>query len=77
MGKIYNINAEKSLVDVLAERFFALYKDKPEELAEVLFLLPSRRACQNLKEAFVRQNGRAPTILPQIRPLADDEDDEF
>lgn len=77
MGKIYNINAEKSLVDVLAERFFALYKDKPEELAEVLFLLPSRRACQNLKEAFVRQNGSAPTILPQIRPIADAENDEI
>ena len=77
MGKIYNINAQKSLVDVLAERFFSLYKDKPEKLAEVLFLMPSRRACRNLKEAFVRQNGRAPTILPQIRPIADEDEDEI
>ena len=64
MGKIYNVSAKNSLVDFLAERFFEQYKYSPEELTEVLFLLPSRRACANLKEAFVRYNGKNPTILP-------------
>lgn len=77
MGKIYNVSAKNSLVDFLAERFFEQYKSSPEKLTEVLFLLPSRRACANLREAFVRYNGKNPTILPEIRTLFDSEDDLF
>jgi len=75
--KIYNISAGKSFVDELAAKFFAEYRNKPEELAEVLFLLPTRRSCQNLTDAFVRQSGLEPTILPQIMPVADIEEDEI
>lgn len=75
-AKIYNINAGASFVDVLAEHFLKYYKNQPEELANVLFLLPNRRACQSLSEAFVRLKGLEPTILPQIVPIADIEEDE-
>ncbi len=75
-AKIYNINAGASFVDVLAEHFLKCYKNQPEELANVLFLLPNRRACQSLSEAFVRLKGLEPTILPQILPIADVEEDE-
>ncbi len=77
MGKIYNIGSENSLVDFLAEHFLAQYKSVPEKLSEVLFLLPSRRACKNLQEAFVRLNGRTPTILPEIRAIADIEEENI
>ena len=77
MGKIYNVNAENSLVDFLAERFFEQYKNTPEKLSEVLFLMPSRRACRNLQEAFVHTNGKNPTILPQIKPLLNTEDEDI
>ncbi len=73
---IYNINATASFVDVLAQKFLQEYANTPEELANVLFLLPTRRSAQNLIDAFVRQNGRAPTILPQVRPIGDVEEDE-
>ena len=73
---IYNISATEPFVDVLAERFLKEYADKPSELANVLFLLPTRRSVQNLIDAFVRQNGRIPTILPQIKPIADVQEDE-
>ena len=75
-AKIYNINAGASFVDVLAEHFLEYYKNQPEELANVLFLLPNRRACQSLSDAFVRLKGLEPTILPQIVPIADIEEDE-
>lgn len=74
---IYNISASESFVDVLAGHFLQRYENKPEELSRVLFLLPNRRACQSLTEAFVRQRGMQPTILPRMAPLADVEEDEI
>lgn len=75
-AKIYNVNAAASFVDVLAETFLKEYQNRPEELTKVLFLLPNRRACQSLSDAFVRQRGPEPTILPRIVPVADVEEDE-
>ena len=74
---IYNISASESFVDVLAGHFLQRYENKPEELSRILFLLPNRRACQSLTEAFVRQRGMQPTILPRMAPLADVEEDEI
>lgn len=74
--KIYNINAEAKFVDVLAQRYLEEYAERPEELAQVLFLLPNRRACQSLAEAFVRCRGLTPTILPQMKPIAETDEDE-
>ncbi len=74
--KIFNISAGDSFVDVLAERYLKIYETNPEGLAQVLFLLPNRRACQSLADAFVRQRGLTPTILPQMKPLAEADEDE-
>lgn len=74
---IYNISAGESFVDVLAKRFLDQYKDNPKELSYVLFLLPTRRACQSLSEAFLRHHGLRPTILPKIAPIMDVEEDEI
>ncbi len=74
--KIFNINAGSSFVDVLAERYLKEYEGNPEGLANVLFLLPNRRACQSLSDAFVRCRGLTPTILPQIKPIAEADEDE-
>ncbi len=73
--RIFNIPASCSFVDVLAERFLAEYRENPLALADVLFLLPNRRACQGLREAFVRAQGLSPMLLPQMQPLADVEED--
>ncbi|MBQ8670963.1 MAG: PD-(D/E)XK nuclease family protein [Alphaproteobacteria bacterium] len=75
-NKVYNIRATQSFVDVLAERFIERYSENPQKLADVLFLMPNRRACQNLTEAFVRQSGLSPIILPRIAPVADLDDEE-
>lgn len=75
--KIYNIPASRSFVDVLAQRFLAEYAKNPLNLAEVLFLLPNRRAVRALKEAFVRAKGLTPTLLPRMIPLGEVEEDEL
>ena len=74
---IFNIAQSCSFTDVLAEKFSRIYADNPEELANVLFLLPNRRACVSLRDAFVRVNGLKPSILPQIVPIADADEDEI
>lgn len=61
----------------MAERFLAEYRDNPLALAEVLFLLPNRRACKAMADAFVKAQGMQPTLLPQMTPIGDVEEDEL
>lgn len=72
---LYTIPAEKSFVDVLGAYVLRSYGDAPESLASVLILLPSRRACIALREAFLRHaNGRA-LLLPRMQAIGDLEDE--
>jgi ATP-dependent helicase/nuclease subunit B len=49
-----------------------------EELAQALILLPTRRACQNLREAFLNEAGdEGALLLPDIRPLGEVEEEEL
>lgn len=75
--KIFNIPLSCSFLDVVAERFLKDYSDNPLELSNVLFLLPNRRSCQSLTAAFIRQQGLKPTILPQMHPLVEVEEEEL
>lgn len=77
MGKIFNIPASLSAVDVLAEKFLAEYEQDPLALSDVLMLLPNRRAVKALSDAFVRQRGLVPTLLPKMLPIGDVEEDEL
>lgn len=74
---IYNIPATNSFLDVLAQHFLNEYQNKPQELPGVLFLLPNRRACKAMADAFVRLQGLKPTMLPKMLPLAEAEEDEL
>ncbi len=52
------------------------YAGRLNDLPEVLILLPNRRACKSLADAFVRNRGVSPTLLPRMMPIGDvDEDD--
>ena len=77
MGRIFNIPASLSAVDVLAEKFLAEYAQDPLALSDVLMLLPNRRAAKALSDAFVRQRGLVPTLLPKMVPIGDVEEDEL
>ena len=73
---LFNIPLSCSFWDTLAKLYIDKYQGDYLQLANVLFLLPNRRACIDLANAFVRIHGRAPAILPQMLPIADMDDDE-
>lgn len=73
---LFNIPLSCSFWDTLAKLFIDKYSGDYLQLANVLFLLPNRRACVDLANAFVRIQGRTPAILPQMLPIADMDDDE-
>ena len=75
--KVYNIPLSCSFVSVLAERFLEEYKNNPLGLSDVLFLMPNRRSCLSLKQAFLNANGLKPFLLPQILPVQDVDEDEI
>jgi ATP-dependent helicase/nuclease subunit B len=77
MGKIFNISSSNSFVDVLADSLLQTYENNELELAEVLVLLPNRRACRALADAFVRLKGMNPTLLPQMKAIGDVREDEL
>ncbi len=72
---IRNIPAGFSTVDAIAGLILA--DGNGFDLADTLVLLPNRRACRELRNAFVRLNGMQPTILPRIQPLGDPDEDEL
>ncbi len=63
-------------VDALAAGLLAEADDLPA-LADMLVLLPTRRACRSLREAFVRQTDGRPLLLPRIQPIGEVEADEL
>ena len=75
--KLFNIPVSDSFADVLAAKLLAEYSENPLSLSDVLILLPNRRACKTMAEAFVRLRGLQPTLLPQMLPIGDVEEDEL
>ena len=76
LNNVFNIPLSCSFWDTLAHLYLEKYSSDSFKLSDVLFLLPNRRACQALTNAFIRCQGMKPTILPQICPIAELDDDE-
>jgi len=75
-GSIFNIPADRPFVDDLAAAILADANDDPVALASYRILLPTRRACRSLREAFLRIGQGSPRLLPRMTPVGDvDEDD--
>ena len=49
----------------------------PLALSRVTILLPTRRACRSLRDAFLRAGGGGTMILPVIQPIGDVDEDEL
>src|ERR687891_1044272 len=64
-------------VDALAAGLLAEAGDDRPALAHTLVLLPTRRACRSLREAFVRQTDGRALLLPRIQPIGEVEADEL
>ncbi len=71
MTSVYTIPAGFSFVDELATGILSRFGTDPLVLAGVTVLLPTRRACRSLREAFLRQTDGKPLLLPGMAPLGD------
>ena len=75
-ASVYTIPPHRDFVTALAAGLLDRFSDSPERLAPVLILLPTRRACRTLREAFLQLSDGVPLLLPRMRPIGDvDEDD--
>ena len=74
MTNIYTIPAYSSFADSFANWVLENYGDEPLELSRVLILLPNRRSCVSLRDAFLRATGGKPMLLPRMQPIADVDD---
>ena len=54
---VYNIPAGASFVDALAQGLLARWPGDPLALSRAQVLLPTRRACRSLRDAFLRAGG--------------------
>src|SRR5438045_1951518 len=74
---LYTISADASFLDELAAGLRRIAGDDPLALARMVVLLPTRRACRALREAFLREGEGTPMLLPRMRPVGDLEADEL
>ncbi len=74
---VYNIPAGNSFADVLVLGILERTKNDPLELSKYTLLLPSRRACRVLRDAFLRHSGGNAMLLPQMQPIGDVDADEM
>jgi ATP-dependent helicase/nuclease subunit B len=74
---IYTIPSGAAFVDALAEGLWRQVNGDSLKLVDYLILLPTRRSCRHLREAFLRHVGGQAALLPRMRPLGDVDEDEF
>jgi len=75
--KVYTIAPGTPFADALALGIVQTVGDAPEALSTVRVLLPTRRACRTLREAFLRLSDGKPLLLPRMTPLGDVDEDEL
>lgn len=75
--RIFSISPCLPFVDALAEGILARYGEDAISLSGVLVLLPTRRACRSLREAFLRLRDGKPLLLPRMTPLGDVDEEEL
>ncbi len=69
--KVSTIPPGAPFVDALAAGVLARHGGDPLALARVTVLVPTRRACLALRDAFLRRSAGAALLLPRIMPLGD------
>ncbi len=75
--RVVTIPSGVAFVDALAAGVLAELGPDPLALAQATILLPTRRACRALREAFLRASAGRPLLLPRLRPIGDVDEDEL
>jgi ATP-dependent helicase/nuclease subunit B len=71
MTAIWTIPPDQPFLDALVAGLFERYGREPLSLAGITILLPTRRACRSLGEAFLKASAGAPMLLPRLSALGD------
>jgi ATP-dependent helicase/nuclease subunit B len=71
---IYSIPPGVPFVDALAQGLLDRHADNPMALSATTLLLPTRRACRALTEAFLRRSDGAALLLPRMLPIGETEE---
>ncbi len=74
---VYTIPAGLSFVESLAQGILDKAGDDPLTLARMQILLPTRRACRSLREAFLKLSKGKPLLLPRMNPIGDVDEEEL
>ncbi len=77
MPGVFTIPPDVSFVDALAKGVLDEAGESPQALLDYTILLPTRRACRSLRDAFLRAGDGAAMLLPLMRPLGDVDEDEL
>lgn len=74
---VFTIPAGQPFSDSLARGILDMTGEDPLALAQVQILLPTRRACRTLREAFLKISNGRPLLLPRMSPLGDIDEEEL
>lgn len=74
---ISSIPAGLPFARTLAAELLNRSKDNPASLSDMLILLPTRRACRVLQEAFAELKTGNALILPRMQPIGDLDEEEL
>lgn len=74
---LYTIPSGVPFAAALAQALLEEVGDDRLALADYRILLPTRRACRTVRDAFLRQSGGRPLILPRLQPLGDVDEEEL
>lgn len=76
-GSIYNIPAGVPFAETLARGLLEQTGGNAQKLTAIKVLLPTRRACRNLRETFLKLSDGKPMLLPRMQPLGDVEEEDL
>jgi len=80
-GTIYTIDPHLSFADTLTRGLLGeigYFDNKdPSGLADILILLPTRRACRVVRDSFLRHSEGRPLLLPRLQPIGDIDEEEL
>jgi ATP-dependent helicase/nuclease subunit B len=76
MLHVATIPPDRPFLDTLAARLLDQASDEVE-LVDTLVLLPTRRGCRGLRDAFLRGSDRPALLLPRIQPIGEVDSDEL
>lgn len=77
MKNVFTIGQDAPFLRSLAAELWRQTQGDGFRLSQHLILLPTRRACRHLGEAFAQIAAGKPVLLPRMRPLGDVDEDEM